>query len=242
MPLNFPPAWPGVFSTSSKDTIFTVWKSRLLKPSEPQAFPGRRHWPASCCALGGQAGRQQERPKMNRYLGKLSGADCRPWEPYQDITRQTGKVALSPAEPLWFWLMCQETDISLTPLRHQVLAWGDLPVSRHTAAFAEIVRRDWRIDCFPFSSGPVSLPLATDVCYNVSASCTPGLSFLYQCPLTIPDTVQMNASFSQPSGCCPSTYCAPLLVGPSATSPGLKLCSWMPMKPTAQYICLLTIL
>lgn len=63
-----------------------------------------------------------------------------------------------------------------------------------------------------------------------SASSIPELGFLYQCSLTIPYTVQMNASFSQLSGCCPYTYCALLLVWPLAISPGLKTCSLLPMR------------
>lgn len=100
--------------------------------------------------------------------------------------------------------------------------------------------------------GAVSLSLAalslshwlqTYVAVCVSASCTPGLDFLSPCPLTIPDTVQMNASFSQPPGCRPYTYCAPpRLAGPAAASPGRKSCSSLPTKPAAQCICLLTIL
>lgn len=64
----------------------------------------------------------------------------------------------------------------------------------------------------------------------LSASSIPELGFLYQCSLTIPYTVQMNASFSQLSGCCPYTYCALLLVWPLAISPGLKTCSLLPMR------------
>lgn len=58
--------------------------------------------------------------------------------------------------------------MSPSPLGHQVLTWDGLPVTRHKAVFAEIVRGDWRIGCLPLSSGLVSPPLATDICYNTS--------------------------------------------------------------------------
>lgn len=165
MLLNWLPAsWSGVFS---EDTAFKGRKSGLLKFSEPQAFPGRRQWPPSCCALGGQAGSGSV-PRWTatrRSCQELTAAGLENLSKHPQ-SNQEGCPAPSRAPVILTDVSGHQHVSNPTWASSIHLGW---PASgKAQSSLCRDSERGLENWLSPLLLGPVSPQLATDVCYNTS--------------------------------------------------------------------------